>query len=132
MLVAEGKYAKDAGLGGSALTEVQRASRKAGIVLFSARVIRVLERYIVFALSPLCQVQVRAHIFLQSVNVIRNMDYLARCIKTEAQSAERYRVHIHRLIASVVEIDVFARNPIKWSNKCIRTPNRNMIIYIYR
>ncbi|CAK9002010.1 unnamed protein product [Durusdinium trenchii] len=30
-------------------------------------------------------VQVRAHIFLQSVNVIRNMDYLARCIKTEVQ-----------------------------------------------
>ncbi|CAJ1397319.1 unnamed protein product, partial [Effrenium voratum] len=30
-------------------------------------------------------VQVRAHIFLQSVNVIRNMDYLTRCIKTEVQ-----------------------------------------------
>ena len=28
----------------------------------------------------------RAHIFLQSVNVIRNIDYLTRCIKTEAQS----------------------------------------------
>ena len=31
------------------------------------------------------EVQLRAHIFLQSVNVIRNMDYLARCIKTEVQ-----------------------------------------------
>ncbi|CAK9026835.1 Hypothetical protein SCF082_LOCUS17685 [Durusdinium trenchii] len=41
--------------------QVQRASRKTGMV------------------------QVRAHIFLQSVNVIRNMDYLARCIKTEVQ-----------------------------------------------
>ena len=47
------------------------------------------ERYIpVFAPSR-SQVQVRAHIFLQSVNVIRNMDYLARCIKTEAHLLHR-------------------------------------------
>jgi len=64
--------------------QVQRASRKAGIV------------------------QVRAHIFLQSVNVIRNMDYLARCIKTEVQrmSSEKARKAQmqKRLVASGLQL----------------------------
>ena len=92
MWFVDGK--KDAGLVAlshpfsSALTEVQRASRKAGIVLFSAGSCYI--RPVRFGWFPSrSQVQVRAHIFLQSVNVIRNMDYLARCIKTEAHLLHR-------------------------------------------
>lgn len=43
------------------------------------------------------QVQLRAHIFLQSVNVIRNMDYLTRCIKTEAAGTRQNSAQIHNL-----------------------------------
>lgn len=64
--------------------QVQRASRKTGIV------------------------QLRAHIFLQSVNVIRNMDYLTRCIKTEVQrmSSEKARKTQlqKRLVASGLQL----------------------------
>ena len=44
------------------------------------------------------QVQLRAHIFLQSVNVIRNMDYLTRCIKTEAAGTRQLSAQIHNLV----------------------------------
>ena len=51
------------------------------------------------------QVQVRAHIFLQSVNVIRNMDYFARCIKTEAHLLHRDVESI-----SVAQVLVFSKS----------------------
>ena len=44
-----------------------------------------------------CQVQLRAHIFLQSVKVIRNMDYLTRCIKTEAAGTRQNSAQIDNL-----------------------------------
>ena len=52
------------------------------------------------------KVQVRAHIFLQSVNVIRNIDYLTRCIKTEARTCacDRIVVMLHHWLENLGRI----------------------------
>lgn len=73
--------------------QVQRASRQTGMarrpsvsaVSATFRCFRSLFKDAFYMLLGPVEVQLRAHIFLQSVNVIRNMDYLARCIKTEVQ-----------------------------------------------
>ncbi|CAE7454308.1 rlmJ [Symbiodinium sp. CCMP2456] len=86
--------------------QVQHASRKTGVV------------------------QVRAHIFLQSVNVIRNIDYLTRCIKTEVQRLASDRnprkAQLRRRLASSglqLLLALLPHSPPQWQQEALGGEN---------
>eukprot|EP00439_Symbiodinium_sp_Y106_P031412 s2888_g3.t1 len=86
--------------------QVQHASRKTGMV------------------------QVRAHIFLQSVNVIRNIDYLTRCIKTEVQRLASDRnprkAQLRRRLASSgmqLLLALLPHSPPQWQQEALGGEN---------